>query len=54
MDNDSYRPTILLVEDPRSLTDLVDVWEAANRPEMMPRKPLATTELPPVQAAAPH
>ena len=29
------------------------VWEAANRPEMMPRKPLAKSDLPAATAAAP-
>jgi hypothetical protein len=27
------------------------VWEAANRPEMMPRKPLAKSDLPATPAA---
>jgi hypothetical protein len=30
------------------------VWEAANRPEMMPRKPLAKSDLPPTPATPPH
>ena len=31
------------------------VWEAANRPEMMPRKPLSQADLAPsATAAAPH
>jgi len=30
------------------------VWEAANRPDMMPRKPLAKSDLPPAPAAPPH
>jgi carboxypeptidase Q len=30
------------------------VWEAANRPELMPRKPLAKSDLPAASAAAPH
>ena len=30
------------------------VWEAANRPELMPRKPLAKSDLPVAAAATPH
>jgi hypothetical protein len=30
------------------------VWEAANRPEMIPRKPLAKSDLPTAPAAPPH
>jgi len=29
------------------------VWEAANRPDLMPRKPLAKSDLP-AAATAPH